>query len=67
MAQKRIWHAEDIAQAMERLEEIRSGIDSRPKAAEIVAAEFGVESPSLLAMLHFARKAGFDAYPLRNN
>lgn len=65
MAQQRIWFAEDIAHAMERLEEIRSGIEFRPKALETVSKEFGVEPMSLNAMIHNARKNGFDAYPMR--
>ena len=65
MAQQRIWFAEDIAHAMERLDEIREGAKRLAGSVEKVAAEFGVEPASLRAMIHCAKKNGFAAYPIR--
>ena len=67
MAQQRIWFAEDIAHAMERLDEIREGAKRLAGSVEKVAAEFGVEPASLRAMIHNAINNGFDAYPMRGN
>lgn len=66
MAQRRIWFAEDIAYAMERLDEIREGGKRLAGSSEIVAAEFGLDEPTFRAMISNAKKNGFNAYPLRN-
>ena len=66
MAQHRIWCAEDIALGMERLTQVRDSSEGRINATEIVAAEFGMEPLSFNAMIHNARKNGFDKYPMRN-
>ena len=66
MAQQRIWFAEDIAHAMERLDEIREGAKRLAGSVEKVAAEFGMEPASFKAMLHNARTNGFEHYPMRN-
>lgn len=65
MAQQRIWFAEDIAHAMERLSEIREGGKRLLGSNEKVATEFGVDSASFRAMIHNAKKNGFAAYPMR--
>lgn len=65
MANRRIWCAEDIALGMELLTDIRDSSEDRVNATEIAAKEFGMEPASFNALIHHARKNGFDAYPLR--
>ena len=65
MANKRLWYAEDIAHAMERLDEVREGAYRQAGSNEIVAAEFGMESDSFKSLICHAKKHGFDKYPRR--
>jgi hypothetical protein len=51
MANRRLWYAEDIAHAMERLDEVREGAYRQAGSNEIVAAEFGMESDSFRSLL----------------
>ena len=66
MAQNRKYYAEDIASAMERLDQIRSDNEGfLINATEVVANEMGIKSGNLKAMLGKARDFGFSCYPSR--
>lgn len=65
MANKRLWYAEDIAHAMERLDEVRKGAYRQAGSNEMVAREFGIEPDSFTALICHARQHGFDKYPRR--
>lgn len=65
MANRRLWYAEDIAHAMERLDEVREGAYRQAGSNEIVADEFGMESNSFKSLICHAKKHGFDKYPRR--
>ncbi len=65
MANKRLWYAEDIAHAIERLDEVREGAYRQAGSYKAVAAEFGMEPDSLKALICNAKQHGFDKYPRR--